>query len=246
MNPFTALWRFIVNLYMRKGLVVRRFALYVGVTQGVINLWSRRYSHSGNLRIVDIGCGGGELLLSISDIRGSITGIGLDLDLGSLIKARQTAANKGSFSVDFTVADADGFLPFRDSSFDVVLAFSILEHLANVDVVVSEIGRILRPCGVAIVQLPNLDYFIEPHTNMPFPFLMPSSFKESIRTSMGYAYINWKVRLKYVKSLFEGAGLQEVYRTKVYHGNIKTYPWPAGFISIFQKPCIVEAKQPLK
>jgi len=57
--------------------------------------------------------------------------------------------------VDFSSPDADLFadghaLPFRAATFDVVLAYAVLEHLYNPFLAVSEVARVLRPGGVFV------------------------------------------------------------------------------------------------
>jgi SAM-dependent methyltransferase len=57
-------------------------------------------------------------------------------------------------------------LPFASESVDTVVSLNVLEHVASPDTVLSEMARVLRPGGVAIVNLPFLypihgtvDYF---------------------------------------------------------------------------------------
>jgi len=45
-------------------------------------------------------------------------------------------------------------LPFRDGSFDAVLALEILEHVEEDEEMLGEIGRILRPGGIAVISVP--------------------------------------------------------------------------------------------
>lgn len=45
-------------------------------------------------------------------------------------------------------------LPFQDGEFDAVVCISVLEHLVDLDAAVSEISRVLRPHGVAIIGFP--------------------------------------------------------------------------------------------
>lgn len=45
-------------------------------------------------------------------------------------------------------------MPFSDESFDVVIANHILEHVDDDHKAIGEIGRVLRPGGVAILQTP--------------------------------------------------------------------------------------------
>ena len=47
-------------------------------------------------------------------------------------------------------------LPFEEDSFDAVVANQVLEHLHNTDLFITEIYRVLRPGGYAVVSTPNL------------------------------------------------------------------------------------------
>jgi SAM-dependent methyltransferase len=47
-------------------------------------------------------------------------------------------------------------LPFRDGSFDTVLATEVLEHVDDAEAAMAEIRRVLRPGGAAIVTVPFL------------------------------------------------------------------------------------------
>lgn len=56
-------------------------------------------------------------------------------------------------------ADLDGpaaHLPFADESVDCVICTEVLEHLTAGTPLVREIGRVLKPGGVAIVSVPNI------------------------------------------------------------------------------------------
>lgn len=46
-------------------------------------------------------------------------------------------------------------LPFADRQFDAVIASSVFEYLDNVETVLAECGRVLRPAGKLIFSVPN-------------------------------------------------------------------------------------------
>jgi ubiquinone/menaquinone biosynthesis C-methylase UbiE len=46
-------------------------------------------------------------------------------------------------------------LPFRERTFDAVVAFEVLEHLPDVAVALEEMLRVLRRPGHIIIGLPN-------------------------------------------------------------------------------------------
>jgi SAM-dependent methyltransferase len=53
------------------------------------------------------------------------------------------------------VADLDRRLPFRDASFDVVGAFDVVEHVADLVALVEEVHRVLRPGGRFRITTPH-------------------------------------------------------------------------------------------
>jgi SAM-dependent methyltransferase len=62
-----------------------------------------------------------------------------------------------------TIAAAATEMPFADSTFDVVTALDVLEHVADDGRAVTELQRVLRPGGIAIVTVPALPWLWGPH-----------------------------------------------------------------------------------
>ena len=57
---------------------------------------------------------------------------------------------------DLPITQVSGLvLPFRDQSFDVVMSFDVLEHIADSDGHLREVVRVLRPGGSYLLQTPN-------------------------------------------------------------------------------------------
>jgi len=57
-------------------------------------------------------------------------------------------------------------LPFRDRTFDTVLALEVLEHVGNPDACVEEIARVLAPGGTLLLTVP----LVAPLHQWPFDF----------------------------------------------------------------------------
>jgi 2-polyprenyl-3-methyl-5-hydroxy-6-metoxy-1,4-benzoquinol methylase len=96
-------------------------------------------------RVLDLGCGIGDVgrYAPSSGVRV----YGADIDLRALAVA--------SASERVTAWNAErGGLPFRDGTFDVVIAKDILEHVQQPWDLVAEIGRVLAPGGQAIISVP--------------------------------------------------------------------------------------------
>lgn len=98
-------------------------------------------------RVLEVGCGNGK---AVSSIRGedlSISVVDFSLEALRLSKTIDTIDER-------VLADAR-LLPFRDESFDVIIAFHLLEHLSpgGMVAVVREMGRVLRSGGTVQVTV---------------------------------------------------------------------------------------------
>lgn len=101
-----------------------------------------RLSWRGDERVLDEGCGPGDLLCEMArrhDGWGAL--IGFDFSPGMIVQARELAAG---LDVHFFVGDAQA-LPFTDASFDVVMARHMLYHVPDVGRAVAEAARVLCP-----------------------------------------------------------------------------------------------------
>lgn len=94
------------------------------------------------VRVLDIGCGGGFLTNPLAQAGFRVTGI--DQAQDSLDVAR---AHDSTGQVDYRVADAL-HLPFADASFDAVCAMDFLEHVNNQAECIREAANVLRPGGL--------------------------------------------------------------------------------------------------
>jgi 2-polyprenyl-3-methyl-5-hydroxy-6-metoxy-1,4-benzoquinol methylase/uncharacterized protein YbaR (Trm112 family) len=103
--------------------------------------------------MLDIGCNWGRW--SIASARKGYRVVGIDPSLGAIMAAKRVAKQLG-LTIDYICADAR-HLPFRDNSFDTVFSYSVIQHFSKDDAVRTfmEIGRILKPSGNCLVQMPN-------------------------------------------------------------------------------------------
>jgi SAM-dependent methyltransferase len=58
--------------------------------------------------------------------------------------------------IDITVANAEDGLPYPNATFDVITANQIIEHLRATDRFLTEIHRLLRPGGTAVISTNNM------------------------------------------------------------------------------------------
>lgn len=110
-------------------------------------------------RILEIGCGTGNLLLAVARRRPSTQLIGIDPDPAALRRARRKADRAGlPIRLDRAFA---GELPIPDGSVDRVLSSFMLHHLDDEEKprAMREVRRVLRPGG----QLHLVDFAGTPH-----------------------------------------------------------------------------------
>ena len=102
-------------------------------------------------RILDCGCGVGFHLLLLKALRG-VAAQGIDADVRRLGKARLGAERPQ------VAGAALPRLPFRDGTFDKVLASEVLEHLPDDRAALAELLRVLKPGGILALSVPHSRY----------------------------------------------------------------------------------------
>ncbi|OGH11509.1 MAG: hypothetical protein A3B38_01735 [Candidatus Levybacteria bacterium RIFCSPLOWO2_01_FULL_36_13] len=107
-----------------------------------------------NLKILDIGCGRGELVYYCAKLGGKSYGIDYAKDaiqLANLLKEKKDASIKKRMS--FIQMDAKKLL-FPSSFFSTVILTDVVEHLyeEELELVFKEIKRVLRPQGSLIIH----------------------------------------------------------------------------------------------
>ena len=100
-------------------------------------------------RVLDLGCGTGELLAYLRDKR-QCTGYGVELDDANVL----ACVNRGVKVIQLNLEE--GLKLFDDRSFDVVLQLETLQHLRNAEHMLRETARVGR---IGIVSFPNFAHW---------------------------------------------------------------------------------------
>lgn len=101
------------------------------------------------LRILDLGCGDGAFTKKIALKLGCNDIVGIESHIEKAKKAED-------LGIKVFISDLNQTFPFDDCSFDIVLSNFVIEHIFDVDKFVTEIKRVLKGGGCAIVGTENL------------------------------------------------------------------------------------------
>ncbi|OGR15113.1 MAG: hypothetical protein A2341_06380 [Deltaproteobacteria bacterium RIFOXYB12_FULL_58_9] len=132
--------------------------------------WSAKYGPGGELnrrleqfatrlcelspspgRILDLGCGTGEISAALCEKGYQVTAC--DIAERMLEVAR---ADRGEMPITWiSLKPGWNDLPFETGSFDGIVASSVFEYLTDVQGMVAELSRVLRPTGVLVFSVPN-------------------------------------------------------------------------------------------
>ena len=129
------------------------YALY-HLNQPRFEFFDRYVSNWCGLKVLDVGCGGGYTCEFLAARGAQVCGIDQSQ---ACIAAAQHHASTSGFAIDYRCGVAEQ-LPYADQEFDVVICVDVLEHVADVKQVVTEISRILKPKGLFCFDTINRNF----------------------------------------------------------------------------------------
>jgi len=112
-----------------------------------------------SLRVLDVGCGGGILSEEFARLGCNVTGV--DISSASVNTASRHAQQE-NLKIVYLAASGES-LPLQQASFDVVVCCDVLEHVEDLNQVLAEAARVLKPGGIYLFDTINrsLQSYIE-------------------------------------------------------------------------------------
>jgi SAM-dependent methyltransferase len=103
--------------------------------------------------ILENGCGVGMYVEKLAGFRSRVIGLEYDFERAAQAKVRS-----------MEILNAAGeFIPFPSGTFDLILSHEVIEHVQDDRAAVSEMLRVLKPGGRAVIFCPNRGYPFETH-----------------------------------------------------------------------------------
>lgn len=163
-------------------------------------------------KILEIGYGSGLLMPTLCSMSENVYGIDvnpLKEEYNALISDIKIRPNLIKGNIEST--------DFKDETFDLIVAFSIFEHLKNVEPALKEVSRILKPGGYFLLGIPRVDRIMEKlfhligfHIINQFHF---STYKDVLKKSKPYLKVE-KLNYFPVKFLKSGSLYYNILFTK--------------------------------
>lgn len=114
-------------------------------------------------RVLDAGSGSGYGTAYLAKHGADVLGLDGSADAVAHSNATYTQAA-------FSLVDLNEPLPLDTGAFEVVFSSNVFEHVANIDSLVAECGRVMKPGGLAIIAVPPIVSELSMEADMRNPF----------------------------------------------------------------------------
>ena len=126
---------------------------FIGTRNIIFSQIDKYIDNNKDLKILDVGCGTG-IVIKRLELYGNTFGIDISKKAVEFCKIRDI---ENVFKADATK------IPFSNSSFDLVVCLDVLEHVKHDNNAISEIYRILKPDGIALLTIPAFNFLWSIH-----------------------------------------------------------------------------------
>ena len=181
-------------------------------------VFARRYVEGK--QVLDAGCGTGYGSAELSRSANFVTGLDLAPAAVAFARERYSAA-----TLQFCVSSCTA-MPFPPNAFDAIVAFEVIEHLADYRAFLDECARVLRHQGLLIVSSPNKRYYAESRAKTgPNPYHEHEFEAEELTTELRRVFSHVRLLLQnrtesFAFHLIEGGEIADA-RIAATHDNVE-------------------------
>jgi len=152
--------------------------------------WHRYHFAAGLVAgrdVLDVACGEGYGSALLARHARHVTGG----DVAPAAIDHACARYASAANLDFRVADCTT-LPFADASFDAVVSFETIEHIAAQEAFLDEVRRVLRPGGLVVLSCPNRAEYTDKR-NVTNEFHVRELYRDELEALLAprFAHLEW-------------------------------------------------------
>lgn len=114
------------------------------------------------VKVLEVGSSAGLLTFAIKAVFPEAEVYGIEPEIEAHMVAEELSRVYPDISPVFLSGVGEN-LPFHSNTFDLIICHTVIEHVANVDKVVSEMSRVLKLDGICHLDAPNYLFPYEPH-----------------------------------------------------------------------------------
>ena len=129
-----------------------------------------------NRRILDLGSGMGGTSVALALACAAPLAFEYNRAYCDIIRLRA-----GRYDLYLPIVNGAGErLPFADASFDLAIAWDVVEHVQNPALLLAELARVVRPGGRVLLTVINRFAYRDPHYHLPLLNWLPRRLAEAI------------------------------------------------------------------
>ena len=145
-------------------------------------------------KILDIGCGGGELV--DLGIREGYEMLGIDVEFkNSPVKDSLLSAGllrQIGFSDRENQMTQDIIWPIADGEIQFAFSRAVIEHVPDIDQFSRELARVLKPSGTSVHYFPSKNQLRECHTGVPLGAWVQNRYWYTLMCCLGFCYKRYR------------------------------------------------------
>lgn len=129
-----------------------RLRYIVETLKAHLNIPTSKEKALQDVRLLDIGCGGGLISEPMCRLGASVVGVDASEKTVQVAKAH---ANLMDLEIDYRCTSIEAMIENKEPLFDVILALEVVEHVADVQAFVNYCTALLKPGGALILSTLN-------------------------------------------------------------------------------------------
>ena len=135
---------------------------------------------SSGMRVLDIGCGMGDVTLIVAQLVGTAGHvISIDLDHASIETAQRRAAAFGFENTSFHRADIAEYVP--SSPFDAIIGRLVLQFVSDPTAIIKGLCGMLRPGGILALQEPTWKLWLTYTAHLPLRLSVTKAARDAFQ-----------------------------------------------------------------